>query len=59
MSHADSRVMVYWLRKNKSIPPFVYPLDRFYKMTHEEVSNLLMSEINLPVSKEEIADAIK
>ena len=57
-SHAESKVFVYWLRREKKIPPFVFPLDYFYKMGVEVVIREVDRIAGLAVAVEEIKSAL-
>lgn len=58
LSHADSKVLVYWLRREKEIPTFVFPLDRFYKMGPEEIVREIKRTAGVDITLSEIESAI-
>lgn len=55
MSHAESKLIVRWLRREKHVDGF--PLDYFYKMSVEDVLKEIKKETNEKVTGLEILEA--
>jgi hypothetical protein len=57
-SHAESKVFVYWLRREKQVPTMVFPLDYFYKMGIEVVIREVDRIAGITVTADEIKQAL-
>lgn len=57
MSHAESKLIVRWLRSEKNFSNDNFALDRFYKMSVEDIVKLIKKETNEDISQLEILEA--
>lgn len=57
MSHAESKLIVRWLRSEKGFADYAFPLDRFYKMSTEDIVKVIKKQTNEDISQLELLEA--
>lgn len=59
MSHAESKLIVRWLRREKGVPDELFPLDYFYQMSVDDVVTEVKRKTGKEIMKLSILEATR